>query len=117
MPGNMSREQIEKEIAELEVFKKTQDKLKRAGLIIPPKPRDAVEGIDLFTEWENMKKKYGGVANIPFTELGEFLDRWTAMIAYARWQKLWQTLISKVQEKSEILFLNNYTQSKKVGVS
>lgn len=85
MPGNMSREQIEKEIAELEVFKKTQDKLKRAGLIIPPKPRDAVEGIDLFTEWENMKKKYGGVANIPFTELGEFLDRWTAMIAYARW--------------------------------
>lgn len=81
----MNREKIQKNAEEMEVFKKTQDKIRRAGLITPPKPQDAVQGIDLFTEWENMKKKYGGVANIPFKELGEFLDRWTAMIAYARW--------------------------------
>lgn len=81
----MNREQIEKGIAELEVFKKTQDKLRRAGLIIPPKPEEAAQGIDLYSEWDRMKKKYGGVANIPFHELGEFLDRWTAMIAYSRW--------------------------------
>ena len=81
----MTRDDIEKGIEELEVFKKTADKLKRAGLIIPQKPQDAVQGIDLFAEWERMKRQYGGVANIPFAELGEFLDRWTAMIAYARW--------------------------------
>lgn len=81
----MDRKQIEQGISEMEVYKKTTDKLKRAGLVIPPKPQDAVQGIDLFSEWENLKKKYGGVANIPYPELGEFLDRWTSMIAYARW--------------------------------
>lgn len=81
----MNREDIENGIEKLEVYKKTQDKLKRAGLIIPSKPKEAVEGMDLFTEWEDMKRKYGGVANIPFNELGNYLDKWSAMIAYARW--------------------------------
>lgn len=57
----------------------------KAGLPVPPKPDDAVKGIDLFTEWERMKGRYGGVANIPFSDLGDFLDRWTTMISYARW--------------------------------
>lgn len=81
----MTREQIEKEIHYFTVREITKAKIAKAGLPVPPKPRDAEEGIDLFVEWENIKRQYGSVANIPFHVLGDFLDRWTAMISYARW--------------------------------
>jgi hypothetical protein len=63
----------------------TMDKIQRAGLPVPPKPEDAVTGTDLFQEWDNVRRRYGGIANIPYNELGEFLDRWTGMVSYARW--------------------------------
>lgn len=81
----MDRKQIENNIKNLTVREQTIAKIKKAGLFIPKKPDDADKGVDLFTEWENMKQRYGGVGNIPFNELGEFLDRWSAMISYARW--------------------------------
>ena len=67
------------------VFDITSSKLSKAGLIVPDKPVDAVKGINLFKEWDSMKAKYGGIANIPFGELGDFLDRWTALLSYTRW--------------------------------
>ncbi|WP_426455427.1 hypothetical protein ACP26L_36105 (plasmid) [Paenibacillus sp. S-38] len=81
----MNRQEIEAGAQELVVRRKAMNRLASAGLPTPPKPEDSVEGRNLFTEWDNLKKRHGGVANIPFTELGDFLDRWTAMIAYARW--------------------------------
>jgi len=80
-----SREDVEKVINEFAVREVTMAKIRKAGLPIPPKPDDAVNGVDLFTEWENMKRRYGGVANIPYHELGDFLDRWTQMVSYSRW--------------------------------
>lgn len=80
-----SREQISEDISKLEIMRKTQDKLKRAGLTIPPKPTECAEGVNIYSEWDNLKRRFGGVANIPFTELGDFLDRFSSLIAYARW--------------------------------
>lgn len=79
----MNRQEIERGIQEMTVRELTMAKLKRAGLPIPPRPADT--GRDIFTEWENLKARWGGVANIPFAELGDFLDRWSGMVAYARW--------------------------------
>src|SRR5690606_7291568 len=79
------REQIKEGIEQFAIRKETKSKLKKAGLPIPPKPEDVVEGRDIFTEWENVKKKYGGISNIPFNELGDFLDRWAGLASYARW--------------------------------
>jgi len=56
--------------------------LKKAGLPLPPKPQNAE---NLYQEWEMIKGKHGGVANIPFRELGDFLDKWTGLVSYARW--------------------------------
>jgi hypothetical protein len=81
----MNREEIESGIVNMESYKTAIAKLRTAGLVVPQKPPDAVTNCDLSAEWESMKRRYGGVANIPFEELGEFLDRWTAMISYARW--------------------------------
>lgn len=81
----MDRQSIIKGIEQFQVRKITQSKLVKAGLFTPVKPADAVNNKDLFAEWERMKQNFGGIANIPFHELGEYLDRWTQMIAYARW--------------------------------
>ena len=81
----MKREDVEQGIQQFIAREKTMAKLRQAGIFTPPKPSDVTNGVNLFTEWENLRKAYGGVANIPATELGDFLDRWAAMIAYARW--------------------------------
>lgn len=81
----MNRSEIVQEVQSYQVREATKAKLNKAGLPMPPKPQDAVEGINLFDEWESMKKKHGGISNIPFRELGNFLDRWTGMVSYARW--------------------------------
>ena len=81
----MNRQEIEKEISNYTVREITKAKIEKAGLPIPSKPEELAEGIDIFSEWENMKKAYGGIANIPFTVLGDYLDKWTSIVAYARW--------------------------------
>lgn len=76
-----SRAEIEREI---EIYKTREiaiSKIKKAGLPIPTNPED--HGI--IKEWEDLKKQFGGINNIPFHYLGEFLDRWTQMLSYARW--------------------------------
>ena len=85
MVGVLDKKQIEQNIQNHVTYEEAMAKIKRAGLFIPKKPLDIIKGVDLFVEWENVKSKYGGVANIPFFDLGDFLDRWTNMIAYARW--------------------------------
>lgn len=79
----MTREEIQANLDNFKVFNTTIEKIKKAKLLIPTKPT-FTDG-DLFQEWEELKRKYGGIANIPYEELGEFLDKWTAFIAYARW--------------------------------
>lgn len=81
----MEKDKIIEGIEAMKVFDSTRSKVERAGLIIPEKPLDANNKTNLFTEWTQMKSKYGGIGNIPFNELGEFLDRWTALISYTRW--------------------------------
>jgi hypothetical protein len=81
----MNRQQIEQEISNYTVRETTMAKITKAGLPIPDKPKDLMDGTDIFSEWEQMKKNYGGIANIPFPALGDYLDRWTSMVAYARW--------------------------------
>lgn len=81
----MDRSQIESYAQELEVNEETKQKLIAAGLVIPKKPTQQVDGVSIFDEWDRMKRQYGGVANIPNSELGEYLDKWTSLIAYARW--------------------------------
>lgn len=81
----MNRQEIEKEIANYTVRETTKAKIAKAGLPFPSKPTELAEGIDIFTEWEQMKKSYGGIANIPFPVLGDYLDKWTSIVAYARW--------------------------------
>ncbi len=81
----MDRLTIEKGIEEFKVRELTMAKIKKANLPIPSRPVDVAEGVDIFIEWEKLKKKYGGMANMPYPELGEFLDRWTQLLAYARW--------------------------------
>lgn len=81
----MDRQKIEKGIGDFITRETTMQKIKRAGLPVPPKPEDAVNGTDLFQEWESVRKKYGSISNIPYRELGEFLDRWSAMVSYSRW--------------------------------
>jgi hypothetical protein len=78
----MNRHEIEQEIKQYQVREQTKANQEKAGLPIPPKPDNAE---NLYIEWENIKKKYGGMANIPFSELGDFLDRWTGLVSYARW--------------------------------
>ncbi len=81
----MERHQIESGVSELVTRETTMNKLRKAGLFIPPKPEEANGDINLFTEWETMRRRHGGLSNIPYGELGEFLDRWTGMVSYARW--------------------------------
>jgi hypothetical protein len=78
----MDRWEIETEVEQLTVRKTTMTNIQKAGLPVPTRPS---ENGDLFAEWETVKQRYGGMANIPFSELGDFLDRWTGMVAYARW--------------------------------
>ena len=81
----MNRQEVEQEVKGYTVRELTMAKVQKAGLPIPSKPVDLVEGVDIFTEWEKMKKNYGGIANIPFAVLGDYLDKWTSVVSYARW--------------------------------
>lgn len=81
----MNRQQIEQGVNDFISRETTMQKIKRAGLPVPSKPDDAVNGNDLFQEWDAVRKKYGSISNIPYRELGEYLDRWSGMVSYARW--------------------------------
>lgn len=81
----MSRQEINQGVQDFVVREKTMAKLKKAGLPQPPKPQDISDGVDIFGEWETLKKRHGGLSNIPHNVLGDFLDKWTGMVSYARW--------------------------------
>ncbi|MEC0276916.1 hypothetical protein [Peribacillus frigoritolerans] len=78
----MERHEIEAEILQYQVREEVMANQRKAGLPTPPKPYDSD---NLYTEWDNIKRRHGGVANIPFAELGDFLDKWTGLVSYARW--------------------------------
>lgn len=82
--AQMTREQIKHDLDEYAVRAETMNRLKKAGLPMPKAP-NAWEDEDIFAEWDNLKKTYGGVSNIPFNTLGDFLDKWSSIISYARW--------------------------------
>lgn len=81
----MDKEQILKGIEEFQVRKNVEAKIIKAGFPIPTKPADIEGQRNLFEEWDSMKTSYGGISNIPFPLLGEYLDRWTQLVSYARW--------------------------------
>lgn len=78
----MNRHDIEVEVSEYQVREELKAKHIKAGLPIPPKPENAE---NLYNEWDVIKRKHGGIANIPHNELGDFLDKWTGLVSYARW--------------------------------
>lgn len=81
----MTREDIQKGISELDINKKVSDRIKRAGLGVPQRPLETLEGVSIDSEWDNMKKRYGGISNMPYNEIGEFLSKWAETISYTRW--------------------------------
>lgn len=54
----------------------------KAGLIEPPKPKNSE---DIFSRWEGLKQRYGGIGDIPSNILGDILDNWSELLAYTRW--------------------------------
>ena len=78
----MNRNEIEQEVREYTIREEVRSNHVKAGLPLPPKPENSD---NLYNEWEQIKKKYGGIASIPFHELGDFLDKWTGLVSYARW--------------------------------
>lgn len=81
----VTREEIEAGIEKMIQASKVSAKLQMVGLPVPKKPPQLKSNVTLFDEWEQLKKTHGGISNIPFDELGNFLDKWTAVISYARW--------------------------------
>jgi hypothetical protein len=81
----MDRKEIEQNIEKMITASKVAAKLKISGLPVPQKPDFLDSNITIFDEWDRLKKEYGGIANIPFNELGEYLDKWSNLISYARW--------------------------------
>lgn len=81
-PVTITREQIEQGIEDFIDKEKAINNLKRVGLPIPTRPVD-MESVQ--HEWDALVKRSGGIGNVPFEKLGDFLDRWTAVVSYARW--------------------------------
>lgn len=69
-------------IREIVSKEKAKAKLEKAGLPVPSRP---AESETLLQEWEMLKKNYGGIGNIPYVELGMAHDKFTSLLAYARW--------------------------------
>ncbi len=81
----MTRSEIEHGIEKMVQSSRVSAKLQTAGLPLPSKPASTESRINIFEEWETLKKSYGGVGNIPFEDLGNYLDKWTELVSYARW--------------------------------
>ncbi len=79
----MNRNQIELGINDMIKREAVANKIKRANLPLPTRPDETQT--DIFNRWENMKRNYGGVANIPYSELANFLDEWAVLLSYARY--------------------------------
>ncbi len=78
----VTRETVEATASNMETRKKVTESIHSTGLIIPPRPTNSE---DLFKEWESFKNKYKGLGDMPYSALGDFLDRWASLIAYALW--------------------------------
>lgn len=77
----MKRQDIAASIDEIQAREFMRAQSMKAGLPIPPKPEHSEE---LYNEWERIKNRYGGIANIPYSELGDYLDQFTGLVSYAR---------------------------------
>jgi autonomous glycyl radical cofactor GrcA len=80
-----------------------REKILKSGLPLPQKPKDIVVGTDLLAEWDTLVKKSGGISNVSYHELGTYLDRWTELLAYARYLEagadISKTISSEVREQ------------------
>ena len=55
------------------------------SLVGLPVPERVANAESLYAEWDTLKSQWGGVGNIPHDKLGDFLDKWSQLIAYAKW--------------------------------
>lgn len=83
--GRLTRDDIEKGIEKMTQSSKVASKLNIAGLPLPDRPTSTKSSVNIFEEWETVKKTYGGIGNIPFDDLGNYLDKWTELVSYVRW--------------------------------
>lgn len=81
----MDRDEVIQGIEDFQVRKSVESKVIQAGFPVPSKPGDVEGHNNLFDEWDRMRASYGGISNIPYPLLGDFLDRWSQLVAYARW--------------------------------
>jgi hypothetical protein len=109
----MGRQEIERHLESWDVRKEVVERIKRSGLPIPPKPQNP-EGMS--AEWDELNQQHGGLSNIPFHELGNFLGKWDALAAYARYVEavadFEQTVIKERKDhvKSQLYVLNEGTR-------
>ncbi len=101
----MTRSDIENGIERMIQSSKVSAKLQASGLPVIKKPTALDSKINIFDEWETLKKTYGGIGNIPFEELGNYLDKWTSLVSYARWMEaiadIKQTTSREIRDTAE----------------
>lgn len=81
----MERDQILNSIQSMSVQADVNAKLQQVGLCVPPTPTDVTQHSNLYVEWDALVRQCGGLGNVPFDKLGDYLDRWAGLSAYARW--------------------------------
>jgi hypothetical protein len=79
---SITRDQIENGIHDFTTKEQALAFVRRAGLPIPTAPPEMNYIQD---EWDSLVRRAGGICNVPFAMLGDFLDRWTGVVSFARW--------------------------------
>ena len=80
----ITREQIESGIDDFTTREQAVAFVRRAGLPIPTAPPEMNYIQD---EWDAMVRRAGGICNVPFPLLGDYLDKWTGVVSFARWKE------------------------------
>lgn len=52
--------------------------IQKAGLSRPHRP-----AMDVESEWDEVKTKFGGISNVPYTLLGDYLDKFNSALGFA----------------------------------
>lgn len=92
----LNHEAVEK-IQQYATSAEAEAERKKLRLPKPPEPdpiRDDHTGeiISIFQKWSQLRKRHGGVANIPYHELADYLDQWAELLAYVRFQEAIQDI-------------------------
>jgi hypothetical protein len=74
-----ARETIKQALAQFDIKENVLQKLKDTKLPIPNYGLD----VNIVDEWEAIRQQYIDLSNVPYTLLGEYYEKFSAMIAYS----------------------------------